>query len=377
MGGLALLACAAGLLGPAGCRRSSEPAGPEAALEVGAVRAVQREVPITREYVGRTAAVESVEIRARVSGYLEKALFEEGTDAQSGDLLFVIDQAPYRAALEEAEGQLEQARAVATRAEKDWQRAAALFRQGVVSAATRDAARAAVDEAKADVRTRQAAVDQAQLDLGYTEIRAPIEGRVGRIRVDVGNLIGEQTVLATLVRLDPIYVYFNPPERDRLEVLRERQAGRYVPRAEIAVRVTLSDGSEYPEPGRIDFVDNTVDPGAGTIQVRAVFRNPDKTLLPGQYAEVHVVLGRRNAVLVPERSVIEEQGSTRVLVVGENDTVESRSVVVDGSAGGLRVIESGLDPGERVLVDNLQKARPGMQVRVRDETPGVKGPPAG
>jgi RND family efflux transporter MFP subunit len=202
-------------------------------------------------------------------------------------------------------------------------------------------------------------------------VRAPIAGRVGRIRVDVGNLVGagEETLLTTLVQLDPIYVYFNPPEQERLEVIRGREAGHVVARDEIKVYLSLADGTEYPEAGRIDFVDNTVDPSAGTVQVRAVFPNPDGILLPGEYGKVRVVLGQQQAILVPERAVIEEQDSARVLVVGADDVVESRSVQAENSYQGWRIIRSGLEAGERVLVDNLQRAQPGMHVVAREKSP--------
>jgi membrane fusion protein (multidrug efflux system) len=363
--GLALTALV--LIAAQACGRQEQ--GPEAPpLPVQVVPAQRRTVPITLEHPGRTAAVNMVDVRARVSGTLEKALFTEGSDVQKGDLLFVIEQAPYRAMVAEAEGALERARASAIRAMQDWKRSEALFVQGVSSAASRDAAKAALAEAQADVRTREAALEQARLDLGYTELTAPIAGRVGRIRVDVGNLVGagEETLLTTLVQLDPIEVYFNPPEQERLEVIRGREAGRLVPRDEIQVRLSLADGSEYPEAGRIDFVANAVDPSAGTVEVRAVFPNPDAILLPGEYAKVRVVLGQEDAILVPEQAVIEEQDSTRVLVAGSGDVVESRSVQAGSSYQGWRIIRSGLEAGERVLVDNLQRATPGMRVVARE-----------
>lgn len=361
------------LIAVPGCDHPEPPREPP--LKVQVVRSLRRTVPITREHPGRTVAVNRVEIRARVRGVLEKALFEEGADVEKGDLLFVIEQAPYRAAVAEAEGALARSRASASQALDDWKRARKLFDQNVASEEDRDKARTALEEARADVRTQEAALEQARLDLGYTEVRAPISGRVGRIQVDVGNLVGagEETILTRLVQLDPIYVYFEPPERERLEVIRGREEGQFVPRDEIEVRLSLADGSDYPETGRIDFVDNTVDPKAGTVEVRAVFPNPDAILLPGQYANVRVVLGRREAILVPERALIEEQGSSRVLVVDDDDRVESRSVDAEGSYQGQRIIASGLEAGERVLVDNLQRARPGMQVEVSEKSARLAG----
>jgi len=365
----ALVAVAAQACG----RQDQQPQEPP--LPVRVVQAQRRTVPITLEHPGRTAAVNMVDVRARVPGTLEEALFTEGSDVQKGDLLFVIEQAPYRAVLAQAEGALERARASAIRATQDWKRAESLYAQGVTSAASRDAAKAALAEAQADVRTREAALEQARLDLGYTEVRAPIAGRVGRVRVDAGNLVGagEETLLTRLVQLDPIEVYFNPPEQQRLEVIRGREAGRLVPRDEIQVRLSLADGTDYPEVGRIDFVANEVDPSAGTVQVRAVFPNPDAILLPGEYAKVCVVLGHEDAILVPEQAVIEEQDSARVLVAGSGDVVESRSVQAESSYQGWRIIRSGLEAGERVLVDNLQRATPGMRVVAREESPSSSG----
>lgn len=329
-------------------------------------------VPITKEYVGATQAVKSVSVRARVRGILEKALFEEGSDVKKGELLFVIEQAPYRAALDQAEADLARSRAAAENARQQWKRVSALVKRNVASQSDLDAATAGRDEADAEVKAAAAALEQAKLNLSYTEVRSPLSGRVGRFLVDVGNLVGSSgdTVLTTVVQLDPIYVYFSPPERDRIEVLAKRREGLYEPRSRVEVRAFLSDGTPFPNLGHVDFVDNTVNPQDGTVQVRAVFPNPQDLLLPGQFADVHVILGQQDKVLVPEKSIIAEQGSARVLVVGADDEVESRPVQASGTTKGMRIIESGLKPGERVLVDNLQRARPGMKVAVKEESGG-------
>jgi multidrug efflux system membrane fusion protein len=326
-------------------------------------------VPITRQYVGTTQAVKSVAVRARVRGILEKALFEEGSDVKEGELLFVIEQAPYRAALDQAQADLARSRAAAENARQQWKRISALFTKNVASQSDLDTAIANRDEADAQVKAAAAALEQAKLNLSYTEVRSPLSGRVGRFLVDVGNLVGAsgETVLTTVVQLDPIYVYFSPPERDRIEVLEKRREGVYAPRAQVEVRAFLAGGIPFPETGHVDFVDNTVNAPDGTVQVRAVFPNPQELLLPGQYADVHVILGQQLKVLVPEKSIIAEQGSARVLLVGPGDEVESRSVEAGGTTKGMRIIESGLKPGERVLVDNLQRARPGMKVAVKEE----------
>ena len=205
-------------------------------------------------------------------------------------------------------------------------------------------------------------------DLGYTELRAPIAGRVGRVLRDQGNLVGssEQTVLTTIVQLDPIYIYWSPSERTRLDVLRLRKEGVYGPRDDVEVHAVLADGREYPYVGKIDFVDNSVDPTAGTLRVRAVFPNPDKVLLPGQYANLRVLVARDvPALLVPASAVIEEQGGSTVYVVTPDETIEPRSVVAGDMHGEERVIEKGLREGERIAVDNLGKLRPGMKVTIK------------
>jgi RND family efflux transporter MFP subunit len=292
----------------------------------------------------------------------------------------VIEQKPYRTALDKAKAELQRSRASLVRAQSDYDRTAELAKKEVLSQAELDHARAARDEAAASVESAKAAVEQAQLDLDYTEVRAPITGRVGRVLVDQGNLVGasEQTPLATIVELDPIYIYFSPSERERLDVLRQRKEGRYVQRDQIEVRAFLSDGSEYPYPGRLDFVDNTVDPNAGTLRVRAVFPNPDKTLLPGQYANLRVLVGRDVPVLlVPASAVVEEQGGSSVFVVTPESTIAPRAVVAGGTYREMRVIDSGLKPGEKIAVDNLGKLRAGMKVteKASDSLPEAAASP--
>ncbi len=374
------LALALTLLAAAGgCRRADPPAPPPLPVSVAEVR--QAAIPVYLEHVGTTEAVSTVEVRARVSGVLEKVLFKEGADVQQGDLLFVIEQKPYQTRVAQAKAQLEQKRAAELRTGADFERTAALEKKDVASKADLDHARAARDEAVAEVDAARAALEQAELDLGYTEIRAPISGRVGKLFVDQGNLVGsgQQTVLATIVQLDPIYIYWSPSERTRLDVLRLRKEGVYGPRDDIDVHALLADGSEYPYLGKIDFVDNTVDPTAGTLRVRAIFPNPDKQLLPGQYANLRVLVGKDvPALLVPARAVIEEQGGSSVFVVAADDVVQPRAVVAAGTHGQDRVIEKGLEVGEKVAVDNLGKLRAGMKVVIKlaEAAPAPQSSPA-
>jgi len=351
-----------------GCGRSDEAvAPPPLAVAVATVEAAK--IPVYLEHVGSTEAVNTVEVRARVRGVLEKVLFKEGADVAQGDLLFVIEQAPYRAALDKAKGDLARAQATLGRSQADLDRETELARQQVASQADLDHARAARDEATASVQSLRAVVEQAELDLGYTEVRAPIAGRIGRILVTQGNLVGgaDETVITTIVQLDPIYIYWSPSEKERLDVLRLRREGRYVQRDEIEVHAMLADGSEHPHLGKLDFVDNTVDPNVGTIRVRAVFPNPDKTLLPGEYAKLRILVGRDVPVLlVPAQAIVEEQGGSRVFVVAADGTIESRGVVAGAASGTSRVIESGVEAGEQVAIDNLGKLRPGAKVSIHE-----------
>src|SRR5262249_37333636 len=270
---------------------------------------------------------------------------------------------PYQAAFDKAKADLERAKATALRTQADFDRTEELARKDVASQADLDHARAARDEATAEVSGAKAAAEQAAIDLGYTEIRAPINGRIGKVVRTQGNLVGgtEETVLTTLVQLDPIYIYWSPSERERLDVLRLRKEGRYVERDQIEVSAKLADGSDYPYPGKLDFVDNTVDPNAGTLRVRAVFPNPDKSMLPGQYASLRVLVGRDVPVLVvPAAAIVEEQGGSTVYVV-KDGAIEPRAVQTGSLEDQLRVIESGLKAGEQIATDNLTKLRPGMK----------------
>ncbi|HTO54185.1 MAG TPA: efflux RND transporter periplasmic adaptor subunit [Myxococcota bacterium] len=362
-----------------GCHADSSSAPPP--LPVTTTAAKEAKIPVYIDHVGTTEAVATIEVRARVRGVLEKVLFKEGSDVERDDLLFVIERAPYEAALAKARGDYERSKATAERTLADYERTAALQQRDVISKSELDHARAARDEAAAAVMSAKASVDQAAIDLGYTEIRAPIAGRAGKLLRDRGNLVGgsEETVLTTIVQLDPMYIYWSPSERERLEVLRLRKAGTYVERDQIEVTATLADGSQHPYPGKLNFVDNGIDPNAGTLRVRAVFPNPDKNLLPGQYANLHILVGRDVPVLlVPAAAIIEEQGGSSVFVVKPDSTIEPRAVQAGQVHEQMRVIDSGLTAGERIAVDNLGKLRGGMKVNAResDSAPSSEENPA-
>jgi RND family efflux transporter MFP subunit len=347
-----------------------EPAGPPPP-EVVVVPAARGAVPDRREHVGNVRAVDQVMVRARVRGYLREQLFADGQRVAAGDLLFRIDPSTYEVALAEARGRLARARANGERARRDFARAQELSARKVVSDALLDQRRAERDATAAEEQAAEAAVREAELNLSYCTVAAPIAGRIGRARVDVGNLVGESgqdTVLAEIVQTDPIHVYFAPTERDRLDVLRGAREGR-IPSERVGtipIGVTLGDGTPYPHPGVVDFIDPTIDPTRGTITARALVPNPEDVLKPGQFVRVTAVFpDRKDAVLVPQRAVQEQQGGSFVLVVKEDDTVENRPIQVGIVHDGMQEVTSGLAEGERVIADGVLKARPGAKVTPR------------
>jgi membrane fusion protein (multidrug efflux system) len=364
----AALAAALAALG-AGCGPGEPPAPPSA--EVGVVAAHLGSVPDRREYVGNVRAVTEIDVRARVRGYLTERLFREGQAVAAGDVLFRIDPSSFELALAEARGSLARTRAARKRADADFQRARELRAGNVVSQAQLDAAREAIDAAAAEQATAEAAVAAAELDLSWCTVRAPAAGRIGLALVDVGNLVGESgqdTVLARIVQVDPIHVYFAPTEIERLEVLRSASSGAEPGSGGgVQVELRLGDGTRYPHPGLVDFVAPSVDETRGTVQARALVPNPEDLLKPGAFVRVVAVFPEvPDAVLVPERAVLDEQGGSYVLVVGADDKVEHRSVRAASAQGGLRRIVEGLSAGERVIVEGVQKARPGDRVVARE-----------
>ena len=335
--------------------------------EVGVATALVGRVPDRREYVGNVRAVVEVDLRARVRGYLTEVLFQDGQRVAAGDVLFRIDPDPYQVALSEAKGGLAAALAEAQRAELEFERARELSAGDVVSQSLLDQRRAEHDGAKARVASARAAVRAAELDLSYCTVTAPIAGRIGRRLVDVGNLVGasgEDTVVARIVQIDPIHIYFAPTELERLEVLRGAREGRLPTRREgMPVAIELGDGTPYPHQGAIDYIDPTIEPTRGTVTVRALVSNPDDVLKPGEFVRAYVIFpDLPDAVLVPQRAVLDEQGGSYVLAVNEDGTVEQRSVVAGAVHDGMQRIVEGLASGERVVVDGVQKARPGQKV---------------
>jgi len=373
-----------------GCGRGEPGGPPPPEVIVATVRTGS--LPDHREYVGNVRAMNTVELRARVRGYLTEQRFEEGREVKQGDVLFRIDPSTYQIALADAKGQVARANAAAERARREFARAEQLVRDDVASVAVLDARRAERDAAEAEIASAKARVRAAELSLSYTTVRAPISGQIGRALVDVGNLVGESgqdTVLAQIVQTDPIHVDFAPTERDRLGVLRNVDQGRFPVRSEgVPVEIVLGDGTPYPHRGAIDYVDPTIEPTRGTVALRARVANPDARLKPGEFVRVIVIRPDVvNALLVPQRAVQDQQGGNYVFVVKADGTVESRSVEIGASHAGMQQITKGLAAGEQVIVDGVQKARPGQKVAARDidanpvaaqkDAPPDKRPPGG
>ncbi len=338
--------------------------------EVTVAQPLARQVTDWDEYTGRLAAPETVEVRARVSGYLNEAPFTDGALVTRGELLFVIDSRPYRAALDEARAALTGARARLELAERDLARAEQIYAARTISERDLDTRTEERKAAAAAIAETEARVKAAELDLEFCEVRAPIAGRVGRKLVTVGNLVTggteDATLLTTIVSVDPIHVYVNADERAYLRYQRlaqsgERPSSRDQPNP---VRLQLADEEGFPHHGYVDFVDNRLDPATGTIQGRAVFPNPDGVLVPGLFARVQIIgEGPYDALLVPDHAVGTDQAQRIVYVVGEDNTVRAVPVVLGHQEGSLRVIRSGLQPTDRVIINGLQRVRPGSTVR--------------
>ncbi len=411
----------AACLGLAACSGSPQAVPPPKTPAVTVVAVAQRAVPVYGHYVGQTEAVRTVEIRARVEGFLERQVVPDGADVREGDLLFVIDRRPFEVALRQAEAnvardtaRLREAEAALGQREADVQQAQAnlardlaqlenartqerryhtLLQQDLIAREQYDqlhtnmtaleatvqadraafenakaaigAARAAIANARAVIRADEAAVDDARLELGYTMIRSPLNGRMGRAEVRVGSLVGrsDSTLLATVSTVDPMYVSFSVSEREALQVWRRRQAEMSARSGAPGITITLPDDTVYPQAGKLDFVDRAVDPRTATLALRAAFPNPERLLRPGQYVRILVLLEERaDALVVPQAAVQESQGSASVFVVGSDQTVQARTVRMGPRVGTLWVVEEGLGPGERVVVKGLQQIRAGMRV---------------
>jgi multidrug efflux system membrane fusion protein len=356
-------ALAVAFLGLAPPAFAQAPGGPPPAVTV--AKPVVRDITEYDDFTGRYDAVESVEIRSRVSGYLDKVSFQEGSLIKKGDVLVVIDRRPYKAALDQAQATQVSAQAKLGFAQADIERAEALRRSGNIAEQLVDQRRQAFLSAKADLDNADAAVRNAQLNYDFTEIRSPVAGRIGRKLVTEGNLVNaNETLLTTIVSVDPIYFNFDIDERSYLAyqrmVVSERAAGREVSNSAF---VGVTDERDPKRKAALNFLDNRIDPATGTIRARAVVPNPDGFLVPGLFGTIKVVGSpQHRGVLVPDEAIATDQDRRIVYVVAEDGTVSPRVVKPGPKIDGYRLIRDGLKGDESVVVAGLQRVRPGAKV---------------
>jgi membrane fusion protein (multidrug efflux system) len=347
-------------------------AGPQAAAPPPAVTVIKvatAEVRPTSSFTGRVEAMFKVDLRARIEGFLEKRLFAEGADVKEGDLLLVIEKGLYQAALDQAKGSLETANASLKLADIEVDRQTQLVQRNVAAQVALDQASAKQGEARGEAMTQKAAVDKAELNLSYTEIRAPISGRIGRTSVSVGNYVTPQSnALATIVSQDPIYATFPVTQREVLTVRKGQGAGAA---AHYTVYLQLADGSRYAHPGKLNFFDVTVNQGTDTVLVRAEFPNPNRILVDGQLVNVLAELDQGETLLqVPQQALQADQAGTYVLIVDKESKVQVRRVDTGPGVGTNASVKKGLDPGELVVTEGIQKVRPGQVVQATEVKPG-------
>jgi membrane fusion protein (multidrug efflux system) len=329
--------------------------------------ATQRDVRVLKEFIGTTEGAIDAEIRAQVAGYLLSRDYREGALVSKGDLLFRIDARPFRAALDQARGDLERARAVRAKADQDVKRFTPLAADGAVSQQELDNAVQAARAGRAQVDAAQAVVEKARVDLGFTEIRSPIDGIVGVANGQIGDLVGpgDPKPLTAVSQVDPIHVSTPISEREYIrfsELISQTLRGGPFANGQ-AIELVLADGSVHPHKGRVVVTGREVDPRTGTMQFKSEFPNPDLRVRPGQYARVRATVQTLPAaVVVPQRAVSEMQGTHQVAVVGADDTVQIRVVEVGPQDGSDQVIEKGLSAGERIVVEGVQKVRNGVKV---------------
>jgi len=358
------------VLGALGCQKAAEmPARPPAAVTVN--QPVTRELVEWDEYPGRLDAVDSVEIRSRVSGYLQSVKFKDGAEVKKGDLLFVIDPRQYQAELDRAEADVKQMESRLELASNDLARAERLLKSKAISEEEADLRSKSTRQAEASLQSARAMEETAKLNFEYTHITAPIDGRIGRKLVTEGNLIngnqGQTTLLTTIVSLDPIYCYFDADERAVLKYQQLTREGKEANQrdGQVPCELGLANETGFPHQGMLDFVDNRVDPNTGTLRVRGKFANPgpEHVLQPGFFARVRVPgSAKYQAVLIPDEAVGTDQSQKFVYTVNDKNLVEYKKVTLGPLSNGLRIVREGLDTNAWVIVNGLMAARPGAPV---------------
>lgn len=368
------LLCAA-FFGLVGCEDSSAKAttAQKPALPVVVRTLTRADVPYPMEYIGQTAGVGEVQVRARVAGTLLKRTFREGQIVKAGDLLFEIDPEPSRAALKKAKGDLAKAEARLVQAQQDYSRTKNLFAEKVVSHKEFDDATADLDAARAELLAAKGQVETATLEVGYTKVEAPVGGITGEEAQTVGNLVslsGDSNLLTTITQLDPIYVNFTIPDLEVMKLRKLEAEGHLaLPKQEdFEVSVSLGSGYAYPVKGKIVFMDSQVNPNTGTIRGKAIFDNPDAMLLPGQFAKVQLHGGvLKDALIIPQRAVLNTQKGRMVYVVNEKNTAEPRMLEITDIVGPNYLVGKGLNNGDVLVVDGITKIRPGQVVAPQPE----------
>ncbi|HEX3429815.1 MAG TPA: efflux RND transporter periplasmic adaptor subunit [Rhizomicrobium sp.] len=380
---IVLVACAGVLAGLAGCNRSGQQGYGNRTPDVGVVVIRYQPALLTTELPGRTSAYREADVRPQVNGIVTAQLFEQGTLVHAGQPLYQIDPAPYRAAVDSAKGALANAEATLATANAKAQRYAMLLKQNAIAPQEYDDAQAAWKQAQASVEQNAAALESAKINLGYTTITAPISGHIGRSLVTVGALVtaGQTTPLATIDTLDPIYVDINQSTAELLALKKATASGQIAGNSRKAARVSLSleDGSTYPHGGTLKFSEATVDPNTGAVVLRALFPNPDGILLPGMYVRARIVEGiDRRAILAPQQGVSrDEKGEPTAFVLDDKGIVRLRVLQAPRAIGAFWLVTSGLSPGDRLIVDGLQNARPGQPAHAVPAAIPTAPPPDG
>jgi RND family efflux transporter MFP subunit len=369
----------------ASCGQQQQQAGGPPPPQVTVAKPIKRTVFDYDEYVGRFTAVNSVEVRARVSGYLDKVDFKDGQLVKQGDLLFTIDKRPFQNTLDQARANLVQAQSNLAFTESDYTRGQQLVRDKTITDQTFEQRAQAFRNAKASVTNNEAAVRQAELDLEFTELRAPVNGRIGDRRVSPGNLVtggtsGNTTLLATIVSTDPIYFEFTFDEASYLRYERLAKTGQDIASRNASVKIALKliDENDFDHEGRMDFVDNVIDRSTGTIRGRAVFANPNEVFTPGMFARVRVPASPPyEGLLVPDAAIGTEQARRFVVVIDDQNTARQKYVTLGQlTSDNLRVIKEGIGPDDRVVVSGLMQARPGAKVQPQEEGAKPSAAPA-
>ncbi|HKQ97681.1 MAG TPA: efflux RND transporter periplasmic adaptor subunit [Candidatus Polarisedimenticolia bacterium] len=373
---MAAAAACVGLI--AACKKPAPQARPP--LELPVIKVIQLDTPITADRVGQIYGAEDIEIRARVAGFLEGMHFKEGSRVRKGDLLYTIDPREQQEEVARAQGDLASAKTRLVKAESDVSRYRPLAAMKAVAQADLDAAVAEEGAARGQVDAAEATLRFTKLNLGYTRITAPIDGLIGMTQAKVGDYVGQfpnPIVLNTLSNIDTVQARFSISERDYLDLVRKFKGSAETTPPPTNIRLLLADGSEYQHPGMLDFADRQVDPTTGTLRLQATFPNPERILRPGQYARVRVVVEeRKGALLLPQRAVQELQGQQMVALVGADDTVTMKAVTMGPRIGSLWLVEKGLQPGDRVVLEGAQKVPPGAKVVPKEVPPPDPSAPA-